>query len=571
MLIDFATQMERYYTAEEVKREEKLLTRERELHTITASEHKESYDLFLWEYRSKGTAVIVEQWQKDYLAELEKIYKERKKLWDTLCKRVKKKKGNEGLIEDIRKITEAYTLEDFKDYTKKLKNIIEASRFNVHLKEKVFKDKAFNEEETLAIIKEYSEENFRNCFAHLYGYAGLADAVDLLDEEYKPKALEIIKARVALWFERPIEGVLGERTAQSTNLTILHGRATDAIAKMAGKSSLLSVDNIAHTGTYSTGKGEKEVIGVLKNFDKLAGALGISTHKLLMAGIAVFTDRNHTGENSRELKDTSVAIPLKVYASKCGYDVEVHKKSTPEEAKKEAERAKSALKNARRKIAKDLILLYNFSLKYKDNVKGKETDFGERRLIDSYDIRGGYIYFNFAKEFSDYLIQLPLSQYSEALLSIDERSPNAYKIGIQLSNHFNNDNNIGKGTAQLLRVKTILSYTDLPTIDVIRTQNKSWVERIKEPLETALDTLTTCGYLKDWEYTHSKGAPLTEEEAKALINDFEKWADTLVLFTPKNATDHTARLEAKAQRIAEAEAKKAKKPTKSKKPAKGRE
>lgn len=569
MIIEFTTRIEAlYYTAEEHKREEELQNRLNEINTLTAQEHKEDYDLFLLEYRKEGTTVAVEKWQEDYLEELGKIYEERKRLWETLCKRVKKKRGNEGLLKDVKEITDAYTLEDFTAYTKKIKNIIETSRLNASLKANLFD---FSEEEMLAILKEHSEENFKNCFEHLYSYTGLSNAVELLDEEYKLTALEIIKARVALWYERPIEGVLGERTATSTNLPILHGRATDAIAKMAGKSSLLSVDNISHTGTYSTGKGEKQVIGTLKNFDKLAGALGISTHKLLMAGIAVFTDRNHTGESSREIKDTSVAIPLKVYASKCGYDVEVHKKRTPEEAKKEAERAKSALKNARRKIAKDLILLYNFSLKYKDNVKGKETDFGERRLIDSYDIRGGYIYFNFAKEFSDYLIQLPLSQYSEALLSIDERSPNAYKIGIQLSNHFNNDNNIGKGTAQLLRVKTILSYTDLPTIDVVRAQNKSWVERIKEPLETALDTLTTCGYLKDWEYTHSKGAPLTEEEAKALINDFEKWADTLVLFTPKNATDHTARIEAKAQRIAEAEAKKAKKPTKSKKPAKGRE
>lgn len=567
MLIDFTTQMERYYTAEEAKREEELQARERELHTLTAREQKGKYDLFLLEYRKEGTAVIVEQWQKDFLAELDKIYEERKQLWSTLCKRVKKKKGNEGIIEDIRNITDAYTLEDFKAYTKKLKNIIEASRYNFQLKGKVFNDKVFNEEELLEIAKEYSEENFKNCFAHLYGYAGLADAVDLLDEEFKPTALEIIKARVALWYERPIEGVLGERTATSTNLPILHGRATDAIAKMAGKSSLLSVDNISQTGTYSTGKGEKQVIGTLKNFDKLAGFLGISTHKLLMAGIAVFTDRNHTGENSRKVKDTSVAIPLKVYASKCGYDVEVHKKNTPEEAKKEAERAKSALKNARRKITKDLEFLYNFSLKYKENVRGKETDFGERRLIDSYDIKGGYIYFNFAKDFSDYLILLPMSQYSEALFRIDERNPNAYKIGIQLESHFNNDNNIGKGTTQLLKVKTLLSYTDLPTIAEIRKQEASWVQKIKEPLENALDVITACGYLKDWEYTHSKGVPLSDEEAKALINDYEVWTDTLVYFTPKDAPDHTARLEAKAQRISKAEERKAKK----KKPAKGKE
>lgn len=576
MLIKFRDILEEYLTPKEIDRLEELHIAIVKLDTQTQKEHPVEFE------RMKENYPWVEgmekedfpEWKAQFWDKRLPLEKEYNYLYSEAKRRYKKAKGYSGILEDVKKIVNAYTQEDYLQHLRNVKTIIQARQFiiNADIPEK---------EKTIVFkyLEEQAQEGFYNCYMLIWEY--LEEALKLLDEEpgreTKKEAIEIIRARVGLWYERPIEGVLGERTTPSSNLPILHGRATDAIAQMVGKSSLLTVDQIAHTGTYSTGKGDKEIIGILKHFDTLAGALGVSTHKLLMAGIAVFTDRNHTGENSRQIKDTSVAIPLKVYASKCGYDVETHKKSTPEEAKKEAERAKSALKNARRKIAKDLELLYNFSLKYKDNVRGKITDFGERRLIDSYDIKSGYIYFNFAKEFSEYLIQLPLNQYPEVLLGLDERNSNAYNIGLQLAYHFNNDNNIGKGTAQLLKVKTLLSYTDLPGIDVIRTQNKSWVERIKEPLEASLDALggeyiaetydkktktkksvkrKGCGYLKDWEYTHAKGTPLTDEEAGALINDYELWADTLVKFTPMFTVDHTARLEAKAQRIAEAEEKK---------------
>lgn len=578
MIIKFREILEAYLTPGERARVGELRGAITKLDITTREEHplefermKEDYPYIEGQEEPELPEWKAQFWEKRLPLEEEYNY-----LQTEAKRRYKKAKGVEGILEDVRRIVEAYEKEDYLQHLRHIKEVLSLRKYTLA-------QIGITEEERKVIItylEDRALENFNNCYMTLWEY--LEDALKLLDEdpETKKEALEIIRARVALWYERPIEGVLGERTTPSSNLPILHGRATDAIAKMVGKSSLLSVDQITHTGTYSTGKGEKEVIGILRQFDTLAGALGVSTHKLLMAGVAVFTDRNHTGESTRVIKDTSVAIPLKVYASKCGYDVEIHKKNTPEEAKKEAERAKSALKNARRKISKDLELLYNFSLKYKDNVRGKLTDFGERRLIDSYDIKGGYIHFNFAKEFSEYLILLPLNQYPEVLLSLDERNSNAYNIGLQLSYHFNNDNNIGKGTAQLLKVKTLLSYTDLPSIDVVRAQNKSWVERIKEPLEASLDALggdytaetydkktkkkisikrKGCGYLKDWEYTHAKGEPLTDEEAEALINDYERWADTLVKFTPIFVVDHTARLEAKAQRIAEAEEKKKKK------------
>lgn len=284
-----------------------------------------------------------------------------------------------------------------------------------------------------------------------------------------------------------------------------------------------------------------------------------------MTAISIFTSNNHTGEKARQVKTTEVLIPLKEYAKKKGYKLDTQPTTTSEEEKREAQRVKNELKNARRAVEKDLEVLYNFSFQWKEKIRGKEEDLGERRVIDEYAIEGGYIKINIAKSFSEYLIRLPISQYPVALLSLAENQKNAYAIANFMSLHSNNDNNIRGGTSNLLKVKTLLSYTNLPSIEDVKKKRKSWTERIKEPLEKALDSLGVngCNLLEDWEYTHSKGVPLTDKEASALINDYYIWEETLVKYTLKEAPDHRDRLEAKAQRIGEAQTKKtAKKKTK---------
>ena len=165
--------------------------------------------------------------------------------------------------------------------------------------------------------------------------------------------------------------------------------------------------------------------------------------------------------------------------------------------------------------------------------------------------------------FSQYLIRLPLTQYSVALLSVDARNNNAYTMGLKMTEHFNLDNNHIVGTAQLLKVKTLLECIDLPTITKVREGRKSWEERIKEPFENSLDTLTQCGLLSDWRYSHSKGLEMTDEEATSFTT-YEEWERTLVHFTLKDAPDHTARLEARAEEKKARQARGKKKTTKKK-------
>ena len=326
----------------------------------------------------------------------------------------------------------------------------------------------------------------------------------------------------------------------SSFLPMLHGKGTDQLAKMAGKK--ITENKLNNTGVVDTG----EVKLVIDKFTELSGTLGVSTHKLLSMAVALFTELNHTGNKAREANYTAVNIPLKEYALYCGYDVEEHTTETPEEAKAEAKRAENALKNARKKINKDLAILFSSSLSWKEKVRGKQGDYMDIRLIEAKGIKGGYITIKFSQTFSEYLVKLPITQYPVALLAVDERNNNAYSMGLKMAEHFNLDNNQIRATAQLLKVKTLLAYTTLPTLADCKRLRRPWTERVKEPFENALDALTACGLLENWEYTHPKGEAMTDEEATTFSN-YEEWAETLVHFTLKDAPDHTERLEARAE------------------------
>ena len=317
---------------------------------------------------------------------------------------------------------------------------------------------------------------------------------------------------------------------------VLHGKATDAIPRMIG--SKLTRHPLNNTGSIERG----EVKLIIKSLDTLKDTLRASTHKLLITALARFTANNHTGRGKdRTFRNARVSIPLKDYALECGYDVEEHPTDNPEEAEKEALRAKRTLDNVRRKVQEDLALLYNASISWKEKVKGKDADFADVRILGGKGIKAGRINIEFSVSLAEYLILLPLTQLPLALLSLDERNSNAYTIGWKMALHYSHDNNQIRGTAQLLKVKTMLERTNLPTISEVRTQEGSWRYRIKEPFEAALDALTACGLLEDWRYSHSKGEEMTDEEATSFKN-YEEWADTLIHFILKNAPRSAPRL-----------------------------
>lgn len=355
-------------------------------------------------------------------------------------------------------------------------------------------------------------------------------AAEYRDLNYKVY-LDYIESLVFYCAEKLFEK---EPKRNKTHLPIANGKATKAIASMNSRG--MKPDRITGDLTITS----NEVKLAIEKFNSLPGTLGISTHKLLYKAISEFTAQNHMG-NVSGIKSYTVKFPLKEYALQCGYDIEEHPASTPEEAEQERKRIKNTLDNFRKKVKKDIGLLLSFRLTWEENIKGKPYSFDSMNIMGRGAIKNGIVDIEFTVSMAEYLIQLPMSQYPVALFGVDERNTNAYIIGLKMAEHYNNDNNLIAGTANLLRVKSLLAYTSFPDLDTVRADENSWELRIKEPFEHSLDVLTQSGVLADWRYSHSKGAEMSDTEA-VNFESYEEWADTLIYFELKAPIDHTERL-----------------------------
>lgn len=331
------------------------------------------------------------------------------------------------------------------------------------------------------------------------------------------------------------------QTAEQSFLPMLHGKATDAMARMSSREA--QINPITGTATIDSG----EVKLAIKRFSDLQGTLGINTHKLLSVGISNFTASNDvSGHKAIEHK---VSIAFKDYAIRCGFDLTERETNTPEEAEAEKKRLANAEKDAKKRIKKDLEVLHAAEITWSETVKGKEGDYLNIPIIGTRGIKGGYIHMVFDPAIAEYLIKLPVTQYPVALLGVDARNSNAYSIGLKMAEYYNMDTNIVMNKADRLAVSTLLACTSLPTIEAVKAKRQGWERLIKEPFENALDELTRCGLLEDWKYTKAKAVPLTDEEA-AEITDYYAFSKLYVQFSLKDAPDHTARIEAaKAKRV----------------------
>ena len=340
------------------------------------------------------------------------------------------------------------------------------------------------------------------------------------------------------------------------NMPMYHGKATDALATLSSKD--ITANPIADKAVLQTEAGDYKI--VIQDFSKIKGKLSVNTHKLLSAGIAEFTQINNYGGGAVNPK---VTIPLNEYARLLGYEIDERETDSPEAAAKEKKRAAEALKTAKKRIRQDLELLQAMRWTWQEKVRGKGADFDSILLLERVAIRKGYIIMEFGRNMAEYLKQLPLTQYPQGLLAIDARSENAYRLGLKMAEHYSIDNNQIRGTANRLRVSTLLSVTGLPTMEMLQQEipddSRHWDRRIKEPFETALDRLTG-KVISSWEYVKAKGEPLTDAEAYG-ITDYDTFTGLLVQFELLEAPDHEDRL---ARRAAEKKAAAAKKAAKEK-------
>ena len=443
-----------------------------------------------------------------------------------------KDRKTKGLLADALEIIEAIEKEDF------------LAQIKTELAQIATLQKEGANESTLANLKELATENYENCYYFILYYLrvqlnGLAD-----HEKETDKVIATVEKRVALWYVMPTP----------THFPIPYSKPTDALAYMSGKRA--EVNPVTGDATIDRFSVQLRI----EKFKDLKANLGISTDKLLSTALAIFAQNNDFHKGSKTATNREVVIPLREYAKLLGYDVIEHETSTPEEAEAEKKRAKNQLDNARKKVKKDLDILYNLSFEWEEIIKGKVESFSSVRLLTAKHYRGGNIHIIFTPEIADHLVERGLiTQYNTGMLKLDERKPNAYYIMRKLEEHYNIDANQTNNRHDRIGVKTLLAVTDLASYEEVQEKDRGhWAERIKEPLEESLDYLTQERLLESWEYCHAKGVPLTDEEAGNITN-YKDFSKLYLKFTPAKRLDHTGRQEKrKAEREARAKKKKKK-------------
>ena len=301
---------------------------------------------------------------------------------------------------------------------------------------------------------------------------------------------------------------------------MLNGTATNRLA-VIGRSAKPTRTNLLDEATIENGDLK---VFIEKYSDKKS--LKVGTIKLLDLLAVELAKVNHFREKDTSKIQTTVTFSLDDYMGYLGIP-------NPENP--------NARKEARKKLKEGLDTIYSTSLEWEEK-SGKEVkSYAKMRIAEAHGIKRGIVSFTFTKSMASYLNQAYIMQYPLDLLSISERNPNAYPIARKLALHHSIDNNYKKGTANIISVAKLLeSAPEIPRIEVVRAGNQSWSDRIKDRLEKALDAI---GHTISWEYSNSKGVPLTEKQLA--MADYETFSKLYIKFDILGAPDPTQRIEAK--------------------------
>ena len=313
---------------------------------------------------------------------------------------------------------------------------------------------------------------------------------------FEPENLESIRSAISGLIVEPPETI--EPVVYSVDLLSRHdpyypmvqGEATSRLAMTATRN--MAINPITGDAVIE----DEGFRAFFEGYDGLKIGLTVGAQKLLSTAALYLTQNNHYRPEESARIETEVQIPLISYARLLGYPVDERETATPEEAEKEKRRIKNLMKDVRGKINDQLDVLYSLSLSWSEK-KGRVSDYQDVRLLQRKGVKRGMISIQFSDDIARYLLCSYVMQYPEALLSIDERSPRAYRVGYKLAYHSSVRRNIERGTADIISVSALLDACgDIPDFDEVqKTDRGHWENRIKTPLETALDSCVRAGVL----------------------------------------------------------------------------
>ena len=295
---------------------------------------------------------------------------------------------------------------------------------------------------------------------------------------FEPENLESIRSAISGLIVEPPETI--EPVVYSVDLLSRHdpyypmvqGEATSRLAMTATRN--MAINPITGDAVIE----DEGFRAFFEGYDGLKIGLTVGAQKLLSTAALYLTQNNHYRPEESARIETEVQIPLISYARLLGYPVDERETATPEEAEKEKRRIKNLMKDVRGKINDQLDVLYSLSLSWSEK-KGRVSDYQDVRLLQRKGVKRGMISIQFSDDIARYLLCSYVMQYPEALLSIDERSPRAYRVGYKLAYHSSVRRNIERGTADIISVSALLDACgDIPDFDEVqRTDRGHWENR----------------------------------------------------------------------------------------------
>ena len=312
--------------------------------------------------------------------------------------------------------------------------------------------------------------------------------------------------------------------------TIRQGTSTNALTKLrATEGKGLTIDQITGDATIKNGN----FILTIPKYEQLTG-LKTSTYQLLDAITVALTESG--------AKSPTVILPLEEYMKRRGL--------------KDRKEAKTQAKA-------DMEILRGASFSWEER-RGKKTEsYSFVNLADSGEIRrNGDIVFTYGTTFYNILLGYPVMPYPAQLQTLNsKRNPNSYYLLRKIAEHKNM--NIGKKNEDIIAVKTLLSVAPfIPSYEEVMSGNRNIADRIIGVFERDMDALETT---LSWHYCHSLEQPLTDEELNTM--SYATFEGLMIHTEWRNYPDQTARLERKAEAIAQAQQKKKRTTSKKKKPA----
>jgi hypothetical protein len=443
-----------------------------------------------------------------------------------------KARSKKQLLADAEEIINAVEKEDYQLYTKNLASDFTALLF-------------FGQERNrpdYEIYLERTKENYQNCFNYIL--TGLVDQIDGLhllgDDQGKEKIKTLIDKRVSLWYinKKPVYSPMFYEKGPNT---ITYMSTKNAIIDDISRKLIIEKPGVK-LQINETIENQGEKIKIF-DFDNLAGALPLSTIKLLSKALIEFTSQNsaHAKQINRK-----VTIPLKEYAEELGYDVTEKHTATPEEAERERKRVKNQLDNVRKTVKADLDRLHAYIISTEDK-KGKSFETVE--LVSRTAYKNWVIYISFTEEIAEELVKTGLiTKFNNALFKIDGKNKPAFKIGKFLSERYTTYNNRVRESNNIISVKTLVEISGIPSYEEVqKTDPGHWEARIKEPLLTALDVNKKVGSIINCKFVHARGVDLTEEEYYN-IKTYEQFISLYLWYEMPNPGDEEIIKEKQEQR-----------------------